>query len=443
MKNLFDMSSLQIKKGFRTLLKIIVVYLLLFVSLPLKAAYVVHSVTGNVTLVADGKSIPLKKGMKVNPSDIIEISDKAEVEILNELDSKIYTSINTGKLSVMRIMLDAKQKASDNSANVGDFLTMGKSTAQTDGRIYVEKGMVKRKISFFQEDSLGNILPSANFNKSSILIATLNSLISEAPGCVGVALVSKDDTITFNNGVQYPMMSVFKLHQALAVTDKLERTNTPLDAVIHIYASEIDKNTWSSMLKEYENKDFDISVADLMKHAIISSDNNASNILFKRIVSPVETNKLVKTIAPDTTFQITFAESIMASDPELSYYNYTSPLSAALLMNKVFTTPFMSQDNQDSIKSYLTSVTTGHDRLGAAIKGEEGILFGHKTGSGYRNARGELIAHNDVGYFQLPDGRNYTLAVFIRDFNGNEEEASAIIANISRCVYNYFRTSQP
>lgn len=69
------------------------------------------------------------------------------------------------------------------------------------------------------------------------------------------------------------------------------------------------------------------------------------------------------------------------------------------------------------------------------------MVFAHKTGSGFRNAAGELIAHNDVGYFRLPDGRDYSLAVFIRDFSGSEKEASAIIAGISRCVYDYFKNS--
>lgn len=268
---------------------------------------------------------------------------------------------------------------------------------------------------------------------------TLNSLVADAPGCVGVAVVSKDDTITINNGVHYPMMSVFKLHQALAVANKLERAGTPLDTTLLVSASELDKDTWSPMLKEYGNEDFSISVADLIKYALVSSDNNASNLLFQKIVSPLETDKFVKTVANDTTFHITFSEAIMKREPELSYYNFTSPLSAALLIKQVFTDNLISPANQDSIQSYLTSVTTGHDRLGAAIEGEEGVLFGHKTGSGYRNNRGELIAHNDVGYFRLPDGRDYSLAVFIRDFNGTEEEASTVIAAISRCVYDYLK----
>ena len=92
---------------------------------------------------------------------------------------------------------------------------------------------------------------------------------------------------------------------------------------------------------------------------------------------------------------------------------------------------------QDSIKHYLSIVTTGHDRLGAAVQDSDILIFAHKTGSGYRNEADELMAHNDVGYFRLKDGRSYALAVLIRDFSGSEAEASSVIANISKCVYNH------
>ena len=85
-------------------------------------------------------------------------------------------------------------------------------------------------------------------------------------------------------------------------------------------------------------------------------------------------------------------------------------------------------------------MTTGADRLGSVVSDADSLFFAHKTGSGYRNEQGELMAHNDVGYFCMPDGHNYAIAVLIRDFNGSEQEASAIIAKISRLVYDHFHT---
>lgn len=267
----------------------------------------------------------------------------------------------------------------------------------------------------------------------------LYELIDTVPGTVGIAYVSDTDTITVNNGVKYPMMSVFKFHQALAVACVLEKRGHYLDSTLFIHADELDRDTWSPMLINYSDADFSISVAELLKYSITLSDNNASNLLFKHIVTPTETDEFVRHIAKDCAFQISCSESEMKDIKYLCYSNYSSPLSAALLMRQIFEESLVGGVYQDSIKRYLSEVSTGVDRLGAAVADSEMAIFAHKTGSGYRNEAGELTAHNDIGYFLYRDGRNYSLAVFIRDFRGSEQEASTVIANISKCVYKYHK----
>lgn len=265
----------------------------------------------------------------------------------------------------------------------------------------------------------------------------LYEFIDSVPGTVGVAFVSDRDTVTVNNGVHFPMMSVFKMHEALAVANTLERSGISLDTILSINRVDLDLDTWSPMLKEYTAKSFTIPVGRLMEYAVTKSDNNASNLLFRHIVSPTETDAYIRSIATDTTFCISYSESEMKANHALSYCNYTSPLSAALLIKQVMEEPIVGKNYQDSICQYLSTVTTGQDRLGSVTDGSDVVLFAHKTGSGFRNEAGELMAHNDVGYFRLRDGRSYALAVLIRDFAGTEAEASAIIADISRRVYHY------
>lgn len=286
------------------------------------------------------------------------------------------------------------------------------------------------------------LLGCVSCSHQSSLRDELYALTDTVPGTVGIAFVSDHDTITVNNGVRFPMMSVFKLHEALAVVHALETQGTTLDSVLLIRSSELDRDTWSPMLEKYTADEFRISVGELMSYAVCRSDNNAGNLLFSHIVSPAETNRFIKSIAADTTFEIRHAESEMKADHVLSYRNHTSPLSAALLIRHVFEDSLVDKAGQDSIRHCLAVVTTGHDRLGAAVDEAEVETFAHKTGSGYRNGAGELMAHNDVGYFRLRDGRSYALSVFIRDFRGSEDEASKVIADISKCVYRHFSLSQ-
>ena len=79
---------------------------------------------------------------------------------------------------------------------------------------------------------------------------------------------------------------------------------------------------------------------------------------------------------------------------------------------------------------------TGKDRIAAPLVGKEGVSLAHKTGSGYVDEEGRLVAHNDVGYICLPGGVRYTLAVFVKDFKVNESQASQAVACISECVYS-------
>ena len=274
-------------------------------------------------------------------------------------------------------------------------------------------------------------------NKAALLRERLYAIADTVPGIVGIAFVNDADTVTVNNSVHYPIMSVFKLHQALAVADVIKTRGSSIDSVIHISKDELDTQTWSPMLKIYREPDFDISIRDLIKYSLTVSDNNASNLLFKHIVPPSTTDSLIRSISTDPTFRIAYSEDEMKIKHTLAYVNYSSPLSAATLIRQVFDSSFSSNSAVDSIRKDLATVTTGLDRLGAIIPQHPEVFFSHKTGSGYRNDAGELIAHNDVGYFRLPDGRTYALAVFIRDFSGTEAEASEIIARISHEVYEW------
>lgn len=274
--------------------------------------------------------------------------------------------------------------------------------------------------------------------KPTSLKEQLYTIVDTVQGTVGIAFISDRDTVTINNSVHYPMMSVFKLHQALAVAAEINSRCSSIDSLIHIRRDELDSETWSPMLKNYIESDFDISIRDLIKYSLSASDNNASNLLFKHIISPSATDSLIHSISDDSTFKIMFSEDEMKKKHSLAYQNYSSPLAAASLIRQVFDSSFTNIPCIDSIRKDLSTVNTGPDRLGAIIPRHPELFFAHKTGSGYRNDAGELIAHNDVGFFRLPDGRSYALAVFIRDFSGTESEASCIIAEISRKVNDYF-----
>lgn len=266
---------------------------------------------------------------------------------------------------------------------------------------------------------------------------SIKQIIDNEPGKFGVAvIVNNADTIAINNTADYPMMSMFKFHEALAVCHALELKHTTIDSIITINRDELDPDTWSPMLKDYNESVFSVSIKDLLNYILVDSDNNASNLLFDRIVSPKETDAYIRVIEKSGDFRIMHSEHDMKRDISKSYDNSCSPLSYASLVNKVFTDSVINSSNQEFIKSAMGECNTGMNRISAGLPKDGGVNFAHRTGSGYINSRGEIIAINDGGYVQLPSGTGYSIAVFVRDFGGRQEDADKIIARISAAVYN-------
>lgn len=262
----------------------------------------------------------------------------------------------------------------------------------------------------------------------------LTAIADSAKGDVGIALIYDGDTLTVNNDAIYPMMSVFKLHQAVALCRMFEENGTSLDSVMTLRRSELDPDTWSPMLKDHSGEEISLPMRRLLEYTLIESDNNASNEMFVRLMSPAACDSVIAGIIPRGSFEIRFNEAEMQADHSRAYSNRTSPLGAAILIDRVFTDTLVGKSYQDFIKSALLRCQTGPDKISAALSETEGITIGHKTGSGYRDENGRLAASNDVAFVTLPDGRHYSLAVFVKDFDGTDAEAAAIIARISAAV---------
>lgn len=272
---------------------------------------------------------------------------------------------------------------------------------------------------------------------SSIISDTISEIVASYPGEIGVAAIIDDsDTVAVNNRNIYPMMSVFKVHQALALCDDFDRRGILLDTLITIRRDELDPHTWSPMMKGYPDSEFSLTVKDLLRYTLRQSDNNASNLMFGRLLGVEETDSFISTVIPRREFRIAYTEAEMSADHRRAYSNSTSPLGAAELINRLFTDSLVSRDKQDFIMRTLGECETGKDRIAAPLLDREGVSIAHKTGSGYINEEGVLAAHNDVAYICLPNGTRYSLAVFVKDFKGNETQAAKAIAHISDAVYS-------
>ncbi len=84
----------------------------------------------------------------------------------------------------------------------------------------------------------------------------------------------------------------------------------------------------------------------------------------------------------------------------------------------------------------MKTCEAGKNRLAMPLACTDAII-GHKTGTGFTLPDGRLMAINDVGYVHLPDGRSYSIAVFIENSGYDLPQTEAIIAEISKIVYHH------
>lgn len=289
---------------------------------------------------------------------------------------------------------------------------------------------------------VNNLLPASSESKdvswgnSERMQSAIEDAICGEPGEVGVAVIvnmaSGADTVAVNNTGNYPLMSMFKLPEAIAVCHNLDISGAGLDSLLNISRSELHTDTWSPMLKDFPQSDLSISIRTLMDYLLVHSDNNASNLLFEKIASTAETDSLLRVMFPTADFSILYTEAQMQRNHALSYENRCSPLAYAMLINRVFTDSIVSRDKQDAICGGMIDCITGMDRIAAGLP--DGATFAHRTGSGYVNETGAIVAVNDGGFVTLPSGLTYSMTVFVKDYRGEQAEAEALIAKVSKRV---------
>ena len=267
------------------------------------------------------------------------------------------------------------------------------------------------------------------------LTSSIDSILLDKEATVGVAVLTpQGKLIIVNDTVSYPLMSVFKFHIALAVLDKMNRQNTPLDTLLFIPKHQLRPNTYSPLREAKFGQDFNISMAELLEYSVSHSDNNACDILIEYAGGADVINQYIKGLGiANTTIAVT--EEEMGREQGNARMNHAFPSAVAQLMKLFVEQPLFDEVYKEFLIQTMIKTSTGKDKLKALLPAE--AVVGHKTGSSNRTDAGIKIADNDAGFVRLPDGQIYYIVVFVKD-SGEEDAVNArIIAEVSRKVYEY------
>ena len=257
---------------------------------------------------------------------------------------------------------------------------------------------------------------------------------------VGVAWIADGREHVVNGHDGYPLMSVFKLHGAIAALRQMERRGIPTDTLIAVRAEEMLENTYSPMLRLYGKRDFTIRLDSLLHYSVAESDNNACDIII-RLAGGIEGINAEMRAIRLTGFSLTETEASMHADPMRSYNNRSTPLSVAVLFKKLYEDGILGEPYATLLKKILLSTSTGLNKIKAALK--PGMTLAHKTGTGFALPDGTLTADNAAGVITLPDGRRIYIAVLIKDSKLGADGNARLIREIAEAVIKYLPPAPP
>jgi beta-lactamase class A PER len=274
--------------------------------------------------------------------------------------------------------------------------------------------------------------------KTELPLAPIQALLTEKRLVVGFAVseLGTNSRWQLNPQQQFPLMSVFKFPQALLVLKHVDEGKLKLDQLVSIDRSKLMLTTWSPMLKDHLAQQFSLSIRELLRYSVSLSDNNACDILFDLIGGPAALQQYFVELGISDV-QIRINEFGLNAKFSAQYENWIKPAAALELLEKFYAAELLSSHSQQLLWEFMLETPTGQKRLKAGIGND--ALLAHKTGTSSQDADGLLAGINDIGIVQLPDGRAYAIAVFVRDSYESFEDTETLIAEISRKVYQAFQ----
>ena len=303
-------------------------------------------------------------------------------------------------------------------------------------------------------------------------VQRLSTAYGEPVG-IAVSEVAQGWTAQALGDETFPQQSVSKLWVALAVMQAVDDKRLSLDQTV-VMGPE-DRSVFYQPLASRirATRPLEITVADLLRHALIESDNAANDVLIREVGGPgvvtqaiadkrlsglavggterdVQTKtaglewkpeygqtwifKQARAALPDDVRDLALAK-YLANPPDGA-----TPAGIVTALAALKRGELLSRSSTDFMLSLMTEARTGALRMKAAVS--PGWSLAHKTGTG-PDWRGASVGINDVGLLTAPDGRTFAVAVMVRQTRQGPSARHRLMQGVARAIETYWRDSMP
>ena len=304
----------------------------------------------------------------------------------------------------------------------------------------------------------------------------LRALAATFDGDVGIAVM--DVQAGWISGVQgersFPQQSVAKLWVALNVLDRVDRGELRLDTPIMVRPQDLSVFSQPIAAEVRPNGLLVTTVSDLIRRALVQSDNAADDILIRisggvaAVDGTIANRRLGRLAVGDEQMHLqshiaglTWEPRFAGQAPEFSAARAQVPAEVRLARIAEYVaappdgaTPnatvralaqlargrLLSPASTAVMLADMHAARTGRMRLAGGL--EPGWRIAHKTGTG-PDFRGEAVGINDVGILTAPDGHQYAVAVYIARTRAPNQDRLAMMREVTRTVIEHWRSTQP
>jgi beta-lactamase class A len=264
----------------------------------------------------------------------------------------------------------------------------------------------------------------------------IEKIIPEAKGTVGVAIMGLEDreTFLFNEGLRYPMQSVYKFPLAMAVLDQVDKGKLSLNQKIRVTPKDLLPNTWSPIREKYPKGNVDLKLSEILAYTVSQSDNNGCDILFRLLGGPKKVDAYVQNLGVKSIV-IAATEEEMHSEWKVQFTNWCKPRAMLRLLDILYKGKALSKTSNDFLLKIMTETTSGPNKIKGLLP--KNAQVAHKTGLS-DTKDGILAATNDAGIMTLPNGEHVAIVVFVSNTPVDEKTRDGVIAQISKAAWDYF-----
>ena len=254
-----------------------------------------------------------------------------------------------------------------------------------------------------------------NFMNLRTALRTYSSTVKEPHGIYFEYLPS-GVSIGINEKESFIVASLLKVPLVMSVFKKIEDHKIKLSDLVTIEEQHLDPYFGTLWKKGAGTK---LSIEELMRHAIIFSDNTAQKTLYSTL-----SDKDVE----DVYDSLDIPKELDGTQPVVSSKNYSS------ILRSLYLSSYLQEENSQNLLQSLTQ-TPFSDKIVAGVP--VNITVAHKIGVHLGGLVHSEI-YSDCAIVYVPN-RPYILCIMMKS---DEPTAQTTMKNISRIIYEYISNAK-